>query len=686
MAKRHAESKSSVGGATIDDPTYNSEGTDSFFFKPSKHDLLPLALATLVIILGLTAALLGYFLVKNADEVVAKNALKDYALEVSLALSAASTSVIRVVQDAAMFYQVSKTPITLYDQFYPYMYSGGSFPKYLTGVTYILAVPIDQVDSFVTSARAMGGDYANMTVTGRDLQNNVVAPVWTPLRGICMQTTPIANMKVLVGYDICTDYAKNKTMLTSLQTLKPACTGKIVTATVSTVNVATAVFQAIINTTTNQPYGIIAGSIVMNTLINDAVANIIKNFYVSISDSNVTAPNDPFFYSTASTTNAGMTSQQNADMIAAASYTEQTSVIFADRLFKITLIPGSEYHVQFDSSTRWIALSLSLCFMVILLVGCVVLYFTRKLVEARQKRQEASVQIDLLKTNQTALRTLLERIATQESKTRAVINALSDFICVTSVAGKILQTNAAFDSEFPFSQQELEKGVYLWDIFTELASDFFRMGDDTQEIVTQASRRFGGQLDVSVRVRNLQENAESSTQSNEHKNSFSGVTGSTQVQRPDLEEAFVIIAKDIEHKSTQVELNTEEIQKRHEFERKFREKLFRDELKIFCEKSKTVENILFLEKVREYRKATFGDRMNLKQHIFDQFIKHDAPVQLNLANNVIVEETIKINKSMADVNVFKTVEDCVIKTLANDVYPRFLQAERKSCSTVSINE
>jgi hypothetical protein len=53
-------------------------------------------------------------------------------------------------------------------------------------------------------------------------------------------------------------------------------------------------------------------------------------------------------------------------------------------------------------------------------------------------------------------------------------------------------------------------------------------------------------------------------------------------------------------------------------------------------------------------------------------------MQLNLANDVIVEETIKISKSIADVDVFKRVEDCVMKTLTGDVYPRFITNRKGS--------
>jgi PAS domain-containing protein len=670
------KTKDSASGVVTDDPTDRSDGVDSanhFFLQPTKHDILPLVLGIIVIALGVTAALLSFFLLRNAETEIARIALNTSSQDVSRALSNAAASVVAVVQATATFFQVSKTPITLYDQFSPYILSSGSFPKYLSGISYIRAVPVEETDSFVAQMQSMGGDYVDFAITGRDAANKPIPPIWTPLRGIVVQTTPIANMKLLNGYDINTDYEKNLTMIRALATGTPAATGRIQTATKSDINVATAVFQSITNQTSMKPYAIIAGSIVMNQLISEALSSISRKFYVSVFDTNSTS--DPFVYSTASTSAAGISSKQNAEMISSAPFVSSANLTFGDRILSVTLIPQNDYIEQYSTSQRYIALVLSLALMVVLLIGVVILYFTRKLLIARQKRRATSVQIDLLKTNQTALRVLLDRIANQESKTRAVINSLPDLICVITATGKILQTNQAFDHEFPFNQQEMEKGVYTWDIFTELSSDFFRVPNE-QGINTTAARRFGGTIDVCLNVRSLGDFGGSSTHSNDQ------VKQSGSVALPDLQEAYVLIAKVISHKFITAETHEENLQ-RHEFERKYRDKKFRDELKRYCEKNKTVENVLFLERVKEYKKAAFNVRVDMKKQIFEQFVQADAPMQLNLANQVIVEETIKIGKSMGDVDVFKNVEECVIKILANDIYPRFQLDERKA-SVISL--
>jgi hypothetical protein len=118
----------------------------------------------------------------------------------------------------------------------------------------------------------------------------------------------------------------------------------------------------------------------------------------------------------------------------------------------------------------------------------------------------------------------------------------------------------------------MEKVVYTWDIFTELSIDFFRV---VKEIETMASRRFGATFEVSVRVSDLKGNQGGSSASNEPKPS----TNASSLHLEEQDEAYVIIAKNISAKSYHQEVNALEKVQRHDFERKFREKQFRDEMK-----------------------------------------------------------------------------------------------------------
>jgi PAS domain S-box-containing protein len=669
---RRVSGKESASGVATDDPTDKSEDTSSFF-QPSRHDLLPLILGILAFTLGLTAALLSFFLLKNGESDTARNSLVSRMDSVKIELGLASSSLMSVIAHTAALFQVSKTSIDN-AQFEGYTMASGSLPKYLIAVNYAPYVPIDQVDSFVQSIRATGGVYSNFTVSGRDSNNQIIPPVWTYMRCPITQTVP-TNLTNVLGYDLCTNHEKNATIHNSIRTRAPTVTAGILSSLRSEA-VALNIMTSIFNTTTNKPTGMVFAVMILSDMIEQALSKVLDGFDVAMYDYNVT-DGDKFLYSTCSDGDYSYTSTQNNEHIANSPFTYSSNTTFGDRVYQLMVIPGENYLKKYDGNSKYIALAVSLVIMLVLIIACVFLYFTRKLLVARRKRGQANIQIDLLKTNQTALRTLLDRIATQEAKTRAVINALPDIVCVISPTGKILQTNSAFDEEFPYTQQEMEKGVYSWDVFTELAADFFRVCDDRQEIETHAQRRFGDVIEVIVRVRDLRgKNESSNSQSNENKHS-GNLGGTTTIQLPELEEAYVIIAKYDATKSIAYEVTAQEKVKRHEFEKCFRDRQFREDLKLYCEKNQNVENILFLEQVKEYKKAQFGVRVDMKVAIYERFIKPNSPMQLNLANEVVIEESIKINKSMGDISVFKNVEELIVKILANDIYPRYLLDQRK---------
>lgn len=660
--------KDSSTGIVTDDPTDNkSEGTESFL-KPTKHDILPLILAIISVCMGLVAGLTAYFLLIRKDVEDAKRNLQVVGDTAATKLSNDVANALGIVETTQAFFQLSSTPILMNEQFVPFMTSqsrGLSFPKYLTNAGYSAVFPGTPAatSAFEASMRALGGLYENFTVTGRDSANKPIPPIDVDLRAVIVQVVPTASFKAIVGYDAATDPVKAYCINKAISSGKAATTGRTVTALLGPNGVAASVYTAIYNKTTNQATGAVSAVMAVSTLISESLTGVVpSNIIISLLDMNYTSDDayKGFIYSTLQSTSY----VDNNKQIASADYVSKSYLPFADRTFELILMPGPGYQNQFKSSGAIIAISLSLLLAFCLVVVCFFIYIIRKLMMYREARKASSVQIDLLKTNQTALRILLDRIAAQETKTRAVINSLPDFICVITVNGKILQTNSAFDDEFPFTQQEMEKGVHIWNIFTELASDFYRTIDE-EEVATQASRRFGDVIDVSVRVRSLKEaNEASSTQSQEK------VTGLTSLNLQDAEEAYVVIAKNRSIKA--VEVISEDRVRRSAFEKRFRDKGFQTDFKQFCEKNKTVENIMFLEAVAEYKKKSFGDRVDMKMHIFDQFIKEEARMQLNLDNATVVEETIKIGKSMGDIDVFKTVEDCVYKIIVNDIMPRYI--------------
>ncbi|KAL0490976.1 regulator of G-protein signaling [Acrasis kona] len=676
---------STFAQSAIEDPTDKSEFTDSyvFFFKFQKHDLIPLIFAVISIVLGLVAGLASYFLLQDNEMINANADLNRTILDVTNSYGTTLKHITRVVQYAGAFFNLSRTDITLYDQFQPFMYSGGSMPDYLTSISYCDFIPTNNTNSYLATMRQKGGVWSNMNATTRDSDNNVLPVGYTgPNRCLVSQIVPVSRMRGILGYDQCSDYGKNDTVNRCLNGAT-SVSGRSMLAQLSVKNIATFVDVATYDRVTGQVNGVITGSILMGPLTNGAVSIVSKSIIVSVFDLNAT-DNDPyrgFVYSTATPPPGQVVISVDASdsLIKKAPFTASGNVAYADRVHKVVIIPTDDYLVTFQSSMKIVALVLSLCFMLLLLVGCVFLYFTKKMNVAHKARVLDNFQINMLKSNQDMLRGLLERIGTQEQKTRSTINAIPDYVCVISRDGKIVQTNTAFDQEFPYTNQEMEKGVYTYSIFPELASDFFKSVGETDEINTQAARRFGDMIDVQIRVRSLEFIQEESS-TTDTPNSGMLQTPSAPFGPIDSTEAFVVIAKNVSSKRSASVQQIEEKAKINEFTKNLRDPQFKEDLRSFCERERSIENVMFLDAVKDYRKANFRDRLELKQQIFNKFIKKDAPNQLNLAGDLVAEHSINIEKSLGDIDAFKKLEGHVFKQLVFDVYPRYL--EHKKSSTV----
>jgi hypothetical protein len=119
---KRAVRKDSASGVTTDDPTDKQSEDTSSFFQPTRHDFVPLFLAILSIAIGLTAALLSFFLLQNGEVATAQSALRTKMVGVRSAVVNAETAVQDIILRTAAFYQVSYTEINQ-QQLVSYIYS-----------------------------------------------------------------------------------------------------------------------------------------------------------------------------------------------------------------------------------------------------------------------------------------------------------------------------------------------------------------------------------------------------------------------------------------------------------------------------------------------------------------------------------------------------------------------------------
>src|SRR5690348_15859614 len=90
--------------STKEDAAEKTEDTMSYFLMPTKHDIFPLSIMVLSIALGLTAALLSFFVLARQDRFTAESALGDAASEAINGFNTVFASTVHEVERMAAFF------------------------------------------------------------------------------------------------------------------------------------------------------------------------------------------------------------------------------------------------------------------------------------------------------------------------------------------------------------------------------------------------------------------------------------------------------------------------------------------------------------------------------------------------------------------------------------------------------
>jgi hypothetical protein len=99
----------------------------------------------------------------------------------------------------------------------------------------------------------------------------------------------------------------------------------------------------------------------------------------------------------------------------------------------------------------------------------------------------------------------------------------------------------------------------------------------------------------------------------------------------------------------------------------------------FCKKSRTDENVEFLNQVRKYKITSVEKRVIMQNEIYDKFIRINSKHQLNISLELSKMMDVRVSKSLGDIDLFHEVEEFVKSMIVVDSYPRYL-AELKEDS------
>ncbi len=333
---------------------------------------------------------------------------------------------------------------------------------------------------------------------------------------------------------------RNASIQLALQTTTPIA-GEKVTFSITTFsrqpgfNMYTAVKS---RNDSNVNKGIMLTGFRAGDLIQTALDSMTKDVTVNVYDMNATDLTNNFMYSTKQWNATGayytdMPQSQAATFISAAPFYKEATVNVATRVYKIVFIPTDSFIAARRTTAKIFVITAIMIFMLVLLILCVALFFGRRLYRTHVQRKRSREQFVILREYAKNLRGLLDKIASQEQKTRATVNALDDLIVVTNHTGKILQTNTSFDAALGYTESQLEKGVSLGVVVANIEQDFLQQQLGQAAIQKVVRTKEGVEVNVLLSVRALAADTTSPIQD------------SLIIPKSDSDEAFVVIMRQI---------------------------------------------------------------------------------------------------------------------------------------------
>jgi len=100
-------------------------------------------------------------------------------------------------------------------------------------------------------------------------------------------------------------------------------------------------------------------------------------------------------------------------------------------------------------------------------------------------------------------------------------------------------------------------------------------------------------------------------------------------------------------------------------------KEFYEKFRHFCVKALSIENLLFYERVEQFRKSQ--NKIKEANYIIKNFILEDSQFQINLDYNFVQKIIIDIEKAHFE-TIFEA-EKIILSQLNEDIFPRFIKSK-----------
>ena len=102
------------------------------------------------------------------------------------------------------------------------------------------------------------------------------------------------------------------------------------------------------------------------------------------------------------------------------------------------------------------------------------------------------------------------------------------------------------------------------------------------------------------------------------------------------------------------------------------------QFKEYCDNCLCAENLEFLKEVLKFKSLSkINERNDMKDSIYNKFLKQGAIWELNLSKEVVENQSKRIVKGIGQVDLFDDLEHVVKRMLVHDVFRRFQQQQQQ---------
>ncbi|KAL9641700.1 hypothetical protein ABK040_013204 [Willaertia magna] len=359
----------------------------------------------------------------------------------------------------------------------------------------------------------------------------------------------------------------------------------------------------------------------------------------------------------------------------------------------------------FDSSFLWLEILIAVLVIVIVFILIIFVvvnfvqdHYRKKEYQFIQERLELKVKERTrdLANSHSQLLFLLDRISLEEKRMKKIVNSIDDCILTINLNDfKIIHCNASFYKIFGFNEMD----IYHYGNVTiatllpnlqpylekkepiELSKEIKGYTKTGMEIPVKISINF---TEMFISKDNLDFQTMMDIKNVEHLQKISKqeqvciVVVHPQITMGHLNNGILSTTLNLNNN------NNNSDKERLEFQEMFDNHQSRKEFKEFCAKEHNDENICFLEDVLFYKSLeNIQERLNMQKEMFDNYIKNDAPKQLNISKIELETFSIKISKGLGDVDIFDDLQGIVIRNVIFDVFKRFKEylADKQELTT-----